>query len=181
MTYLKNKKDANHSQVLNYLRVHGCEIKVSKSDLKKDVEKRKWAMAERYGYSKKIKDLYFAVPEKLADAAKEYAPEQAGILTVAEFTEAFQYWSGMVNCVRKPVANKDAQVLTASDQSNLLRLAHMRIWGMKEKLIKAMEAVAKNDISAAVYLCDEDKDEFEMSEPETKQPEQRVISTPLFT
>jgi hypothetical protein len=53
------------------------EIKVSKSDLKKDVEKRKWAMAERYGYSK--------------------------------------------------------------------------------------------------------KDEFEMSEPETKQPEQRVISTPLFT
>jgi hypothetical protein len=26
MTYLKNKKDANHSQVLNYLRVHGCEV-----------------------------------------------------------------------------------------------------------------------------------------------------------
>jgi hypothetical protein len=111
------------------------EIKVSKSDLKKDAEKR-------HGHlNKKIKQLYFAVPESLAEACIEYAPQRAGIITVEAWTT---YPFGKATIRRKAVANKLAIGFTPEETQKAARLAAMRIWGLKEKLIRLQRKVNKD-------------------------------------
>ena len=112
------------------------EIKVSKADLKKDA-------AKRHGHvdrQNRIKELYFAVPKKLYDAALEFAPERAGIITIEPYT----FYSGQTKLVgkvrRKPTINRAARPLTENEMLTVARLGSMRIWGLKAKLIKAMEA-----------------------------------------
>lgn len=100
------------------------EIKVSKSDLKKDAEKR-------HGhYNPNIKHLYFAIPNYLEDCI-EHIPERAGIVTVAPKDER-QWWR--VKKIREPQTNPGAKPLTPEQRYTLARLGSMRIWGLKNKL-----------------------------------------------
>lgn len=110
------------------------EIKVSKADLKKDALKR-------HGHnSNRIKELYFAVPDKLYDAAVEYAPERAGIITV-EHWEHYPFVEGSVK--RKAVLNVLARPLNEDEIRTAMRLAGMRIWGLKERLVAMHRKQAK--------------------------------------
>ncbi len=113
------------------------EIKVSRSDLKKDAEKK-------HGHiSDKIKQLYFAVPEKLVDDAMQYAPVHAGIIAVSnKYPRDTFGWSAYWNkatIVHPAVTNKLARPLTDSECAQVARLGCMRIWGLKEKLIMAVK------------------------------------------
>jgi hypothetical protein len=112
------------------------EIKVSKYDLKKDALKRH----QHIDHKDRIKELYFAVPEKLVDAAIEYAPADAGIIAVEEGdkTDSFfkPYWN-KAKIVRPSVKRKTARPLTEAETNYVARLGTMRIWGLKEKLIAA--------------------------------------------
>lgn len=96
------------------------EIKVSRSDLKKDLEKM------HCHKSNKIKKLYFAIPDYMLDAV-EFIPERAGIITVSQ---------GMrCHMVRDAKINSDYKFSDA-DKFQVARLGAMRIWGLKEKIIK---------------------------------------------
>lgn len=109
------------------------EIKVTRADLKKDAEKR-------HGHeSDKIKEFYYAVPEKLYDACVQFTPITAGIIVVsdADASDPFfePYWR-KASIKRPATVRKDARRLTPAEVSQVARLGCMRIWSLKEKLIK---------------------------------------------
>lgn len=115
------------------------EIKVSKSDLKRDRKKRKWKtgmyseFGDIYQTHNTIKSLYFAIPKELESAISEI-PERAGILIVGvgEYDKSRLYaWE-----LRKPQINKDARKLNEKELLHLARLGTMRIWGLKRKLLE---------------------------------------------
>lgn len=96
------------------------EIKVSKSDLKRDSKKR------NCHNSMKFKRLYFAVPDFMETYALEFIPKRSGLLTVDKY--------GFVKLIRYPETNKDARTLTDSEIKHLHELMSMRVWNLKEIL-----------------------------------------------
>ena len=110
------------------------EIKVSKQDLKKDLEK-----THRH-HSNKIKCLYFAIPEKLVDCI-EYIPKHAGILKVSEgfvstgIGEETE-WSKIVEEIRKPTIGTNSYKFSDKERYKLARLGAMRILSLKKKIHK---------------------------------------------
>lgn len=107
------------------------EIKISKSDLKKDTGKG------HLHESSKIKYLYFAIPEKMISCIN-LIPEKAGIIVIKK-RETKQYdWQSDYygNIIRQPQRNIQARALTDSERFKLLRLGCMRIWGLKDKIVK---------------------------------------------
>src|SRR5699024_7195503 len=73
----------------------GVEIKVSKSDLKRDLKKRHWELynnsrlenVEMYRklYFGKLKYFYYAVPPELIEDAENQIPDWCGILTTGKW------------------------------------------------------------------------------------------------
>jgi hypothetical protein len=91
------------------------EIKVSRSDLIKD-------MGKRHGHrSNKIKYLYFAVPPKLLKAI-EYIPRRAGILVYTS--------KGFIKEIAEPERNPDARKISDAERYTMARLGALRIWGL---------------------------------------------------
>jgi len=97
------------------------EIKISKSDLKRD--SKKWHNHDR-NYNM-IRYLYFAMPDFLKDSI-EYVPERAGVYLVDE--------SGNVTIERKAVANKLAKKWDYRNAYKLGRLGTIRMWNALETL-----------------------------------------------
>ena len=106
------------------------EIKTSKSDLVRDKEKP-------HGHnSKKIKLLYFAIPDVLRSYI-DTVPCRAGIIVIekntAENTQLYQRWittktGYFAKVIRQPQPNKFARKLTIDEMIHLGRLASMRLW-----------------------------------------------------
>lgn len=108
------------------------EIKVSKADLKKDAEKR-------HGhYSEKIKQLYFAVPQDLYAAACQFAPYDAGIITVAASDPEWFPEKLFAHIEREAPVKKNARPLNEKEILKAATLGAMRVWSLKRKLIKQM-------------------------------------------
>lgn len=105
------------------------EIKVSLSDLKRDLDKK------HSHDDPKIKYLYFAIPEKL-EKHIQYIPEKAGIYIVRSRKgydgDNYKY----VDCIRIAKENKLCKAIDIYDRYTLARLGALRIWGLKRKLIK---------------------------------------------
>lgn len=124
------------------------EIKVSLSDLKKDLNKHHKHINPR------IKYLYFAIPEKLINHV-DIIPSNAGILVVRkEECQAWNNWRKMdklitkertaVRLLRRPQKRSDYK-FTDNEYSHLILQGYKRIWGLKEKLMKNnQEKVTKN-------------------------------------
>lgn len=104
------------------------EIKISKSDLKKDKDKN------HNHCSKYFKYLYFAVPSHLLEFALTEVPEKAGIYEVVG--ENGDYW---VRKIRSPAKNKDSLQWLEGDRNYLAELGCMRILGLKKKVQKYKE------------------------------------------
>ena len=102
------------------------EIKISISDLKAEKRKRPGAH-----YSNKIRRLYFAVPYNLKDKSMALIPEKAGLLSV-NIVKGF--W--VVSLEKAPRINKSARKLEEREVNKLRELAAMRIWNLKEALLK---------------------------------------------
>lgn len=113
------------------------EIKISKSDLLKDANKR-------HGHvSDKIKYLYFAVPDYLRDIALAHIPERSGLMTVSEKGKPClvkgklaKSETKIVKVVKKPTANPNAKPLTDKELLNLYRLGCLKYWTVKRNLGK---------------------------------------------
>lgn len=102
------------------------EIKVSKSDLKRDSQKK-------HGhYDSRIRQLYFAGPVELEEAFKEYAPLEAGIITVF-FDEKSSWHKWQCTIRRRPKRQKVYTAFTDKEIFSLLRLGNMRYWSLFSK------------------------------------------------
>lgn len=105
------------------------EIKVSLSDLKNDCNKK------HQHKSKKIKELWFAIPEIINPSiALEYIPERAGLLWVYGHYDKRN--PIRVKIIRPPITQKLAYKWTEKEIFNVLRLAAMRIYSLKNKLLR---------------------------------------------
>lgn len=103
------------------------EIKISRSDLKADAKKS-------HGHrNARIKYLYFAVPAKLEQAALEFAPERAGIITVAPELR-FKGYGPRCRRIREPTCIKHVSKMTERERYKVARLGALRIWNLKRKL-----------------------------------------------
>lgn len=120
-----------HECDLLILSKHGyateVEIKISKSDLKKDLLKGHGHNDDR------IKFLYFAIPEKLL-LCKNLIPPRAGILIVR--SEGIR-----VEKIKEPIPIvKSNYQFTPEERLNLARLGTMRIWRLKKELMEGRES-----------------------------------------
>ena len=98
------------------------EIKTTVSDLKADQKKR-------YQHnSNKFKRLYFAVPYSMKEISLELIPERSGLLVVN-----YDY---RVLLVKAPTSNRYAHKLTLDEVEKLKDLAAMRIWSLKEHILR---------------------------------------------
>jgi len=103
------------------------EIKVSKQDLLVDKQKK------HCHEDRRIRELYFAVPEKLKDIALQEIPERAGLFIVNLNSDK---WYKRFDIVKRPKLNKHADKITDVEMIKLYHLASMRIWTLKTKLAK---------------------------------------------
>lgn len=112
------------------------EIKVSKSDLKKDRDKR------HHHNSKLIHRLFFAIPDYMLDCI-DLVPAQAGILVIRSGADAgalpLRYRRESTKLLRPAKINKQYPKWTQKEVLQLLRLSTMRIWTLKEKLNKQLK------------------------------------------
>ena len=118
----------------------GCayeiEIKTSKSDLKADAKKY-------HGhFSKRIKRLYFAIPEYLGvQEMKKFIPNRAGIL-VARWRK--ERWDGPEDIgnyiIEQERAAKENGAYKFNDRERykMARLGALRIWGLKKNITRML-------------------------------------------
>ena len=96
------------------------EIKVSRSDLIQDKEKKKWK-----NYDKgRIKRLYFAIPENLVKDI-EHIPDKAGVLSITE--------KGLIR-KRREAKNISSYKFTDKERLKAMHLCCMRVWNLKKRL-----------------------------------------------
>jgi len=107
------------------------EIKVSKQDLIKDKEKR------HCHDSKKIKGLWFAIPQSLLKH-QEHIPERAGIIAVDE-DRSQSSWHRCKRIRQPQIMNK--YEFKNSEIMELTRLGMMRIWSLKETIVNYQEPI----------------------------------------
>ena len=116
----------------------GClyevEIKISLSDLKADAKKS-------HGHrNKKIKYLYFAIPEYLVEKGLQHIPPRAGVLVVKwqeeqkrsrRLREIPGHW--YVEQIRPPEPNGNYK-LSPEQKFKIARLGALRIWPLKNNI-----------------------------------------------
>jgi len=106
------------------------EIKVSAADLKKDKDKNHLHSDSRLQY------LYFAVPEKLLELAKQEIPARAGIIVVRERESGWgekktKYLKA--EYARKAKKEGSCFAWDASQIAKMSHLAMMRYWKLKRE------------------------------------------------
>ena len=110
--------------------LYEVEIKVSMSDLKRDAKKP-------HGHkSDKVKYLYFAVPDYLAEKALPFIPQRAGVLSVS--SRSWRGWGGIkrhVEQLREPQLNRSYK-LNDSERFQIARLGALRIWPLKHQIVQ---------------------------------------------
>lgn len=121
------------------------EIKISKQDLKQDLKKEhKHIDVDWYGKNNdKIRFLYFAIPNKLENSIN-LIPENAGILIVNE-GEEFNIYNRVKKLREAP--KKSDYKFTEQERFNIARLGTMRIWNLKDKIIKLKEDINESETS----------------------------------
>lgn len=109
------------------------EIKISKSDFLADFKKR-----HNHDDSKnRITEFYYAFPLELYDKCKDLVPENAGILVCEKHYSSYRNEDVITVIIkRKPKRINGARKLTIAEQLKIARLGCMRIWTLKQKIIK---------------------------------------------
>jgi len=108
------------------------EIKRSKADLLADFKKGHNHIDKK----NRIKELYFAIPFKLYESCKDIIPKNAGILVCDKWLHDDGRIIVNVCTKRQAIKVKGARKLTLEEQLRVAKLGTMRIWSLKEKLIK---------------------------------------------
>lgn len=109
------------------------EIKRTKSDLISDFKKHHKHQDEL----NRIQELYYAIPESIYETCKDLIPKHTGILICDKWLPDWsKKWVYNVQTKRKPIKNKSARKLTDKECLKIAHLGTMRIWSLKDKIIK---------------------------------------------
>lgn len=108
------------------------EIKRSKSDLLADFKKAHHHHDEK----NRISELYYALPEELYEKCEEFIPENAGIIVCYRCINYKKETVIVARVKRKAKKVKGARKLTIEEQFKVARLGCLRIWSLKQKIIK---------------------------------------------
>jgi hypothetical protein len=115
------------------------EIKKTRSDLLADFKKGH----DHKDKQNRITEFYFAIPEYLYEKCKDLIPEDAGIITCYRWTDYMKRERIDAHIKRKATRRKGARKLTTEEQMRIARLGTMRIWTLKEKIIKLKDGTPK--------------------------------------
>lgn len=115
------------------------EIKRSKSDLLADFNKGH----NHVDRQNRLSELYYALPIELYETCKDLVPESSGIITCEKYHAG--HGTRRVHVVTKREAKwiKDARKLTDTEKLKISTLGTMRIWSLKEKIIKLQNGKTK--------------------------------------
>ena len=114
------------------------EIKTSKADIKADLKKR------HSHENKKLRSLIFAIPKNL-EHCSDLIPERAGIITIERLETQRPTRDNVIgpnpsrlycSILRKAKINTHASKLSDTDILHVAKLGVMRMWNMKEKLMR---------------------------------------------
>lgn len=109
------------------------EIKISKYDLLNDFEKKHAHVDKK----NRIREFYYAIPEKLYNECSGLIPKDAGIIVCSKFKYRGKY-NIKTKVARKSKINTSARKLTTKEYNKLLRLGCYRIYTIKNKLLKTI-------------------------------------------
>jgi hypothetical protein len=115
------------------------EIKRSKYDLLADFKKGH----NHIDRQNRISELYYALPIELYESCKDLIPENSGILTCEKYHVGHGTRRVSVRTQREPVKIKNARKLTEIEKLKIATLGTMRIWSLKEKIIKLQNEKTK--------------------------------------
>ena len=106
------------------------EIKITKADLLADFKKGH----DHKDRQNRIAYFFYAMPQTMYEKCKDLIPPEAGILSCyrSEWDENKIY----VSEKRKATKRKNSRKLTPEEKFKIAWLGTMRIWNLKEKLIK---------------------------------------------
>jgi hypothetical protein len=114
----------------------GCaveiEIKKTKSDFLADFKKGH----NHHDRQNRITEFYYAMPEDLYEKCKDLIPVGAGVITCYRWTDYMKRERIDAHTKVKATRIKGARKLTEEEQLRIARLGTMRIWTLKEKIIK---------------------------------------------
>lgn len=111
------------------------EIKRSKADLLNDFKKRH----QHVDLENRISEFYFALPDDLLEKCYDLIPINAGIISCSKFIN-FKKEVVQASIRRKCKKIKGARKLTPEEKLKVASLGTMRIWSLKEKIIKLQNA-----------------------------------------
>lgn len=114
----------------------GFEIKVTKSDLKKDLEKRQYRLLKEKGINHffgKFKEFYYAVPMDLVDEALNQIEPFVGLVAYQKPTKENRY-SYLVEI--KPALKISDYKWSDKEIREVTRLGTMRILALKQKIVE---------------------------------------------
>lgn len=105
------------------------EIKRSKSDLLADFKK----YHHHIDRQNRITYFYYAMPDDLYEKTKELIPEGAGVIICKR-----NKYNDYVNAIKliKPKKIKNSRKLTTEEKLRVAELGTLRIWSLKQKIIK---------------------------------------------
>lgn len=134
------------------------ELKISKSDLKKDFQKKHSHECDN------IKKTFYVIPEKLEDCI-ELIPERFGIIIVNKKIQIDK--NGKIplektyyplRIIREAQTNKKAKKITNDNFIKICTLASMRYWTTKENELKRDKLI----IWQKAKICDNCKNRFSL-------------------
>lgn len=133
--------------VTENLRIIDIEIKISRADLKRDMEKDKWY--HRYDWRKdgprvegeEVRRLrewpkhvwkhYYAMPKEIwKPELMEFIQPKSGIILLSQMDNGSVYAS----IKKRAVPNRAATTITPEDAIDIARLASLRMWDTYQKL-----------------------------------------------
>jgi hypothetical protein len=107
------------------------EIKVSVSDMKADLKKKHSHIDRR----KRLRELYYAIPETIYEKCLPLIPENAGIIIIKRHEDKYTYHTNDLAIIkRRAIPVPDAVRLTEKEKLKLAHVGAMRIWNLKETI-----------------------------------------------
>lgn len=112
------------------------EIKRTKADLLADFKKP-------HGHNDvRIREFYYALPDKLLEKCEDLIPEHAGIISCRR-SEWGNRDTVYASIKRNAKIRKECRKLTQEEQFKVAKLGTMRIWALKKKIIKLQNGTSK--------------------------------------
>jgi hypothetical protein len=106
------------------------EIKRTKADFLADFKKGH----NHIDRKKRISEFYYAFPDDIYEKCANLVPENAGVFICKRYDDRV-----FASVKKSPVKIKEARKLTTEEQLKVASLGTMRIWSLKQKLIKAKD------------------------------------------